>query len=135
MAPPSRVPQSKDCGSVNVFNEFNSERFFGEFDWVSGFRLDIFEIELLSAVGTVFECGFDDFVDEFWSDGFSEMLFVSFLCSDFSPPLFVFLRFCRFNDVGRERYGEGHGTRHGEGYGAKGSRNCRRDESQRLFPY
>ena len=48
------------------------------------------KVELLLAIGTVFEFEFDDFVDEFWGEGSVSMLCVSRLCSFFSFGFLVF---------------------------------------------
>ena len=49
----------------------NGKRFFNEFDLLGGFRFYFSEVELMSAVGTFGEFEFDDFIDQFGSDGFS----------------------------------------------------------------
>ena len=90
------------------FQEFRfgaiDHRFFDEFDLLGCFRFYFGEIEFVSAIGTVGEFEFDDCGNEFGSDGLSKVLFVSFLCSDFSlAPFFVFW-FGRFNDIGGGRF-------------------------------
>ena len=88
-----------------VFGDGNG--FLDAFDVLKGFGFGFSEFEFVSAIGTVGEFEFDDFVDQFWCDGCSEMLFVPGLGSDFS-----FLRFAVFvfglewfDDVAGRRFG------------------------------
>ena len=55
----------------------NGKGFFDEFDLLSCFWFYFGEVELLSAVGTFGEFEFDNFIDQFGSDGFAEVLFVT----------------------------------------------------------
>src|SRR5215469_11067501 len=83
------------------------DRFFDEIDLLKRFRFCVFQIEFVSAVGTVGEFEFDDFIDQFGCDGLSEVLLVTGLGSLFAFFLFVVfvLRFGRFDDVGGGRFG------------------------------
>ena len=67
--------------------------------------MTLFEVEFVSAIGTSGEFEFDDFANEFGSEGLSEVLLVSLLCSNFSFTSFFVFWFGRFNDIGGERLG------------------------------
>ena len=67
----------------------NDDRFFDHFDLLGCFRFYFCEIEFVSAIGTVGEFELNDFIDECGCDRLSDVLFMTFLCTDFSfAPLY-----------------------------------------------
>ena len=76
-----------------------SERFFNEFNLLMFFRRFFCRFEFAAAFRTGFEFEFDDAINLFGLERFSEMLFMSVLCTDFflAPSIFIF---GGFDDVG-----------------------------------
>ena len=78
-----------------TIDDVNDDWFFDEFDLLKGFCFVGIEIKFAVAIGTVCEFEFAYLVDHFWRKWFSQMLWVTGLCTAFAL-LLVLWRFWRF---------------------------------------